>query len=825
MPNYDSSKSKPPRKSVKEYMQGFISDTAVKVKDAAVDKTMELSSKAIAAQILEMKAIAKSIKKKERDALLGENFLKTVRLQEKLANQLIDGQKMTKAQQVGLEDTLKTFYTAVDGYSVSSDALVKNFNTIINKDLPDVIKKRLTNDARKIEKRGEKSDDGKINVVSSSGDKEGSLGPFKTLKDMKALLSKVYASSEGFRGWMKSSWETMSYFIGNAFRGLMDKLTSSELWEDLLKLGLILGGSLLTGLFKTGQLAPILDSLKLTLEILWDFCKSLWGIVSSIDWKGKVLDPAQRFFAAIMNAILTITEQLAPPLLKVFDLIFNGIADMTGALLDAVTEVIAPTTDAFNMLMKVILDLAANIIPPLVATFEDVTACISEVWNMLMESLTELEPEFKLFGDILGTLFSILGRGVRIISKLLVPVIGILLKGIVWLIKKAFTPLLDVIKLAAKGFDMLFGVIEGFLDKIPGFNKRKDKGSSTGDQAREWDYSERGAQGTQASYSLSTPSVTLGSFSAEDTGGAFPKYKFSPATQSASSLSSGSMGDRLASTSEKIVNGRRSPGGWCLKNVADAMDKAGFGPVTRQPSAYMFAPFLARNSKFTEASVAPKDLAKLPRGAVVVWGKGTTPHGHISIADGKGNELSDYVGRQRVTQARRDGKAYGPPRVFIPRDVNQGKGGDIASTTDDIGNSDIFEMLTMMSGAMIKNLISNVAPPELIQIASGVTSTANEIKSTQASATQLGLGKFLKSVLPTEITSAAQSVKDAFSVGNIPTSARTPDEITSKSVQEAAGGKVVLPKIVPPAAKAIQAGRKKEIDDSDLMILQSIIFS
>ena len=57
----------------------------------------------------------------------------------------------------------------------------------------------------------------------------------------------------------------------------------------------------------------------------------------------------------------------------------------------------------------------------------------------------------------------------------------------------------------------------------------------------------------------------------------------------------------------------------------------------------------------------PKDLPKLPPGAVVVWNKGPGhPHGHISISLGGGREASDKI-RKQITN-------YGTSvRVFLPK--------------------------------------------------------------------------------------------------------------------------------------------------------------
>jgi hypothetical protein len=101
------------------------------------------------------------------------------------------------------------------------------------------------------------------------------------------------------------------------------------------------------------------------------------------------------------------------------------------------------------------------------------------------------------------------------------------------------------------------------------------------------------------------------------------------------------------------------PGGYCYKWVAQALRK--FGVNVSGASAYMGADQLAKNPKFREVSVQPKDLPKLPAGAVVVWNKGPGhPHGHISIALGNGKEASDKL-RTQITN-------YGTSvRVFLPK--------------------------------------------------------------------------------------------------------------------------------------------------------------
>lgn len=133
-----------------------------------------------------------------------------------------------------------------------------------------------------------------------------------------------------------------------------------------------------------------------------------------------------------------------------------------------------------------------------------------------------------------------------------------------------------------------------------------------------------------------------------------------PGAPTATSSDFGSVpawGSALARDAEKHANG---PGGYCYKWVCQALARAGVKGIGGA-SAYMGADQLAKNPRFREISVQPKDLAKLPAGAVVVWNRGAGhPHGHISIALGDGREASDKI-RKQITN-------YGTSvRVFLPK--------------------------------------------------------------------------------------------------------------------------------------------------------------
>ena len=117
-------------------------------------------------------------------------------------------------------------------------------------------------------------------------------------------------------------------------------------------------------------------------------------------------------------------------------------------------------------------------------------------------------------------------------------------------------------------------------------------------------------------------------------------------------------GQRIANDARREARARGTVGN-CYNAVADVIDRQS-GKFLQGRHAYMAAEQLAaRKDLFRE--VPAQDLANLPPGAVVVWGKGNSDSGHISIALGNGQEASDHIDRQMQSH-------YGgaPARVFLP---------------------------------------------------------------------------------------------------------------------------------------------------------------
>ena len=130
------------------------------------------------------------------------------------------------------------------------------------------------------------------------------------------------------------------------------------------------------------------------------------------------------------------------------------------------------------------------------------------------------------------------------------------------------------------------------------------------------------------------------------------------AAQSHSTPYSQATGVQIARAAERIATARNTVGR-CYAAAADAIETV-TGRFLYGYSAYQAADQLAAHPLFVEGSVS--DLRTLPAGVVVVWGKGTSPHGHISIALGDGWEASDHLAPQMT-------RHYGgaPARVFFPQ--------------------------------------------------------------------------------------------------------------------------------------------------------------
>ena len=170
-----------------------------------------------------------------------------------------------------------------------------------------------------------------------------------------------------------------------------------------------------------------------------------------------------------------------------------------------------------------------------------------------------------------------------------------------------------------------------------------------------------GAQSAEATCGFSSCACVVegniwSSCSASNNSTSQPANPSSPATSNPNY--NASLGNQLADAAYRIAISRNTTG-YCYNAAADAIESV-VGRFLWGASAYMAADQLAVHSRFFEVSVS--DLRSLPAGAVVVWGRGSSAHGHISVALGNGQEASDHLTGQ-MTYHYGGGRA----RVFYPR--------------------------------------------------------------------------------------------------------------------------------------------------------------
>jgi len=132
----------------------------------------------------------------------------------------------------------------------------------------------------------------------------------------------------------------------------------------------------------------------------------------------------------------------------------------------------------------------------------------------------------------------------------------------------------------------------------------------------------------------------------------------SPTHTDSQSEYSAHVGGQIADAAYAIAI-QRNTTGYCYAAAADAIESV-IPPFLYGMSAYMAADQLAGHGRFTEVNA--RDLRSLPAGAVVVWSRGTSRDGHISIALGDGWEASDHIAPQMTAHY---GGGYA--RVFLPR--------------------------------------------------------------------------------------------------------------------------------------------------------------
>jgi cysteinyl-tRNA synthetase len=255
--------------TVADYMKNFKGAVSNPIKTVN-----NANASAAAAQVLEMVALAKTIGKDavkvmneqsgqmEKQLKFDQELIKQVKAQEKVAQSLIAGQKLNTKQQDELDDTMKKFYHTVEGYNINSTKYIKNLQKYVESEVPDIIKKRISNDIKYTTKTVEST--GSKNIALNANGKSADGGPIKMVRDIKRLLERSYTETKQFRGWVSDTWSSAWYTMSNGFGDLMDKLKSGDLWKDLFSFG-----TSISRIGFTVKCFSFIHQVKNTLSVLW----------------------------------------------------------------------------------------------------------------------------------------------------------------------------------------------------------------------------------------------------------------------------------------------------------------------------------------------------------------------------------------------------------------------------------------------------------------------------------------------------------------------------------------------------------------------------
>lgn len=805
-----------------------VADYMAKWTEGGSNKTSKKERETLAAQVLEMTTLAKTVGKDavkvmnqqtgkmEKQYKFDQALMKSIEAQGKIAQQLIDGQDLDKKQRSDLTQLMTEFYKAVDGYSVSSTKYVNRLNKAITEELPDMIKKRLTNDAMHV-KKYERTDASSNKKVA--GDESNAI-LFKNIKDIKYLVNQHVGIATKTNDFLNNTWESLSYTMGNFMDKVADYFEKSDWLSDLLKTAfMLLGTGVLKGLWDQikethfgkwlqAETTKFLDNLKNFTIQLSKFSLAMPNFVLNI---AKAL---HKLRALGRWSRMKLAKQFAGPL-KVINKVFKGTAEVVGRA----TKVAGPVGGFFRKIQG-----GFKLIGATFKGFGKIAVMIGK-WSVKLAKISKAIPGFGTAVMAIGGIFDAINGWKNVTGSKWDKVLGAL-------------------------SNILSGLSFGLVKDKTIFNFAKKQHMTKGtyqstEERRRAQKAKEEAAGNGYSPVSSMP-VNIGHGDGEK--------KRVP------------MGQRLLQAARRVVGGNSHPGGWCLRGVNKALGMVGL-PTARVRSAYMAAPIFARSGKFSvQNGVDPSSLGGLPGGSIVVWGKGTTPHGHISIADGRGNEYSDFVGSQRRKTSRRDGLHYGLPSVFTPKGTSTvplPKGSSDYSTDSVNGATGSFDGDTMADpmqdywsaidvlmgargtatagsssgigmGGFLDNVggylsskngaFANIANTLASQFAPEYSGAISAVTDSGKGFSMKNIGKAAMNYASSNIQGASQATSAYNQYKGMQTSGKTLNEIMNEAKQNPSKTAKTVASQAMQLPQARQAAKVVEIADTDLQLLQSLIF-
>jgi hypothetical protein len=648
--------------SVKEYL-----DSMKKVSSSTKPANQgqnNLQTQLLLSQLIEAISYANSIdfrKKTLNTQTSGgqsaKDVVNTIKEQEKLVKQLADGQKLSDVQNKELTAAIDKFYEIAKAQEVNYKKFAANLEKFALQDLPEAVQNRLINDSRDAHMIGKEQKD-----------KDGIIIPI--LKRMRNLLEdsaentkqfskRLFVSLDSFReGFLKGIEDLKDGFSkgGGFFDGLLDAL-----------MGLSIGGLVLQGLFKDGkfELGQILKhaskmffsgAQKGIMKFAGNIFEGTIGLlgkgIGKLGFKGA--STIGKGLGSIAKGGSKFLKKI--PLLGTLISIWMGVErwkqkDYAGALIEFASGT-AALFPGVGTAIAIALDLV---------NFAKDHGAFDALASKAEEKIPNLSENLKLSIPVVG------------------PIMGIM--KAVDLFKNGDKA--AALKMVGKSFAALAipggAFLADMLSSLTGKeNNIKPQQNSGGGGGFKWPWQRGGNE--------------LGD---GDAGGG--------SSAGGSSGGSSSFGSNLAQAASSIGGGRTSSTGKCALKVGDAFSRV---VGEKEASKYRghawqwISKLKGQGTKwFNNAGIAgsDKELRSVPAGSIAVWNKQSAhPYGHIEIADGKGNLISDFRRPANLGLYRKNPAGI-KPLIFTPKGIpmpklsgklNNPKGQDETSTGGDVSGSD-----------------------------------------------------------------------------------------------------------------------------------------
>lgn len=794
--------------SVKDYldsMKSVSSSVGVPSSNKKNDVGLDTKTQALLSQLIEAISYANSIDFRKKSlnkevasgGQTGKEIVSQLKAQEKLVQQLAEGQKMTAAQNKELTNVINKFYEVAGANEINYKKFAAQLEKFALKgNLPEAVQTRLINDSRDAHMIGKEQKDSQglimpilkriRNLLEDSTEASKQFGK-KLFVTLDAFRESFLTAFDKFKEGLKDS--------GGLIDNIVDALkTAGIAW-------MLLQGKFKEGDFKFGQLFKQINNVQTAFKAFAEAgklgkyvkgpVKAIKDLVSGAKTVGKSLAEIPKAFKGLTSFG------------KIGGTLGKGIAKGLGK---GVLKKIPVIGTLLSIWMGIERWKQKDYVGAFIEFGSGVAAMVPGIGTAISIGLDLINLGrdtgfFKSIGEKTKEAGEGAIKGLGENGLLTIPLIGPIygIAKAIGLFKQGDK--IGGLKLVGKSLaamaipggayiaDALATFVQNKIDVKP---ESQNASTTSLGGGFKWPWQKDKSQ--QGSADGSFTGLQRGD---SDAGG------------------SSTFADNLANAAIRRGGGRTSSTGVCALAVGDA-----FSSVVGEKEASKFRgnawtwinSLSTKGSKwFKKAGIAgsDKELRNIPKGSIAVWDKQPAhPYGHIEIADGRGNLISDFR-RPANLGLYKNNPAGIKPIIFTPKDVKMPK----------------------LSGSM-----NNPAGAEETSSASDMISAEGEEPATFESvmaafnAFNEGLTEGMSSSTAASVSPASDGPKapsiEAITAGTPQASTASSSAVTAKSTSKTAANSVA------PAQQTIQTSigtgdtstMDTEIRDTDLALLNSLLF-